>query len=144
MIRAVIDINVIVSAIILPRGIPYSIWLAWQSQQFELISSDGILIELQDKLELPKISGRYGISPQDISTILCLLRSQARLIQVPASEQRPITIDPEDNLVLATGRLAQAEYLVTGDRGLLDLVEYEGMQIVSPKQFVELLQVPLA
>jgi predicted nucleic acid-binding protein len=69
-----------------------------------------------------------------------LLRNQARLIQVPASEQRPITIDPEDNLVLATGRLAQAEYLVTGGRGLLDLVEYEGMKIISPREFVELLR----
>ena len=142
MIRAVLDINVMVSALILSRGIPYTIWLAWQAQQFELISSDGILIELQEKLELPKISERYAISPQDISAILNLLRSQARLIQVPISEQRPVTIDPEDNLVLATGRLAQAEYLVTGDRGLLDLVEYEGMKIVSPREFVELLRSP--
>src|SRR5215213_2649844 len=139
MIRAVLDINVIVSALILSRGIPSTIWLAWQAQQFELISSDGILIELQEKLELPKISERYAISPQDISAILNLLRSQARLIQVPISEQRPVTIDPEDNLVLATGRLAQAEYLVTGDRGLLDLVEYEGMKIISPREFAELL-----
>jgi putative PIN family toxin of toxin-antitoxin system len=142
MIRAVLDINVMVSAIILSRGIPFTIWLAWQSQQFELISSDGILLELQEKLELPKISERYAISSQDISAILSLLRSQARLIQVPVSEQRPVTIDPEDNLVLATGRLAQAEYLVTGDRGLLDLVEYKGMKIISPREFVELLRAP--
>lgn len=48
--------------------------------------------------------------------------------------------DPEDDLVLATGRLARADYLVTGDRGLLELGSYEGMEIVTPRQFIALLE----
>ena len=51
-----------------------------------------------------------------------------------------MTGDPEDDYVLATGRLARADYLVTGDRGLLDLVAYAGMRIVTPRAFVELLE----
>ncbi len=42
--------------------------------------------------------------------------------------------------VLATGRLARADYLVTGDRGLLALGSYESMAIVTPREFVTVLQ----
>ncbi|MBI4494179.1 MAG: hypothetical protein HY690_15430 [Chloroflexi bacterium] len=42
--------------------------------------------------------------------------------------------------MLATGRLAQADYLVTGDKRLLQMRRYAGMQIVSPREFLQVLQ----
>ncbi len=61
------------------------------------------------------------------------------MIAVPLEEHLPVTGDPEDDLVLATGRLASAGYLVTGNAGLLALAQYAGMQIVSPRAFLEIL-----
>jgi predicted nucleic acid-binding protein len=61
---------------------------------------------------------------------------------VPLSERPSVTGDPEDDYVLATARLARADYLVTGDKGLLALVRDEGTAIVSPRQFMELLDSP--
>ena len=55
-----------------------------------------------------------------------------RLQAVPA--------DPKDDMVVATAVAAKAEYLVTGDRKhLLSLGTYEGIQIVTPREFLELL-----
>jgi putative PIN family toxin of toxin-antitoxin system len=140
MIRAVIDANVLFSATIIARGIPYDIFGAWQNQQFSLISSERILVELQDNLRDPKQAAKYNLTEEDIQATITLVRTQSEFIAVPASEIRNITGDDEDDTVLATGRLAHAEYLVTGDRGLLDLGEYEGMKIITPRQFVQLLQ----
>jgi predicted nucleic acid-binding protein len=88
MIRAVIDVNVLVSAILGPLGLPRQVILSWSASQFAVVTSEGIT---------------------------------------------------EDDLVLATGRLAKADYLVTGDKGLLELEEHERMRIVSPRQFLEIL-----
>jgi uncharacterized protein len=51
-----------------------------------------------------------------------------------------VPLDPKDNMIVATAVKAGADYLVTGDRRhLLALGEYEGIKIVSPRRFLELL-----
>lgn len=143
MIRAVIDVNVLLSAIIGPLGFSRQIVLAWQAGRFVAISSAGIISELAEKLALPRIQRRYSIeSPQDILWLQVLLANQAELIIVPPEERLPVTGDPEDDYVLATARLAQAEYLVTGDHRLLDLRQYQGVRMVTPREFVQLLEQP--
>jgi predicted nucleic acid-binding protein len=51
-----------------------------------------------------------------------------------------VTGDPEDDYVLAAVRLGRADYLVTGDHGLLALREYAGAKIVGPREFVTILE----
>jgi putative PIN family toxin of toxin-antitoxin system len=139
MIRAVVDINVIVSAAIIARGNPFQVWSAWRAERFTLVSSEGILAELREKLESPRIAQRYGLSTREVAAILSLLRTQAALVPVPAREQLVVTADPEDDLVLATGRVARANYLVTGDGGLLALGAYQDLLIVTPRDFLAIL-----
>ncbi|MFN8556542.1 MAG: hypothetical protein U0531_04040 [Dehalococcoidia bacterium] len=47
-----------------------------------------------------------------------------------------ITGDPEDDAVLATARLGQVDYLVTGDRGLLALGNHSGVGIIRPRDLL--------
>ena len=47
---------------------------------------------------------------------------------------RVVIDDAEDDYVQATGRLARADYLVTGDKGLLALRQYVGTKIITPKE----------
>jgi predicted nucleic acid-binding protein len=49
---------------------------------------------------------------------------------------------PEDDLILATAVSAQADYLVTGDRQLLALGRYQGVEIVTPRAFATILGLP--
>jgi putative PIN family toxin of toxin-antitoxin system len=140
MIQAVVDVNVLFSATILARGTPYQLVLAWQAQRYALISSPGMLSVLEEKLRDPRQVGRYDLTEQDIQATMALLRAHARLVSVREHERLPVTGDPEDDEVLAAGRLVQAEYLVTGDKGLLKLNEYAGMRIVTPRQLLDLLE----
>jgi putative PIN family toxin of toxin-antitoxin system len=140
MIRAVLDVNVLVSAVLGPLGHPRLIVFAWEQERFSSVTSEGVIAEVEAKLRLPRIARRYRLTEQDIRPMVALFRTQAELVTVAAEECAAVTGDPEDDYVLATARVGQTEYLVTGDEGLLNLRHYEGITIVSPREFVENLE----
>ncbi len=53
---------------------------------------------------------------------------------------RGVCRDPDDDRILACAVAAKADYLVSGDSDLLDLQEFLGIKIVSPKTFEMLFQ----
>lgn len=137
--RIVADVNVLISATIAPLGFPRAIMIAWQDGHLDLVTSEGILVEVEEKLRSPRIAGKYRLSEDDILAVLALLRTQAELVLVPNAEIRAVTGDPEDDYVLATAAVAGTDCLVTGDRGLLGLREHRGVSILTPRQFIDLL-----
>jgi uncharacterized protein len=139
MLSAVLDVNVLVSAAIVGRGIPYLLLMAWQARRFTVITSQHIITQLAIKLRSDKLR-RYGLSTADIRALTNLLRKDAVVVSVPAVEIRSVTGDPEDDTVLATARLSGAGYLVTGDALLLSLSPYERVQILTPRAFLAQLQ----
>lgn len=129
-----------ISAIISPLGIPYRIWTAWHSDdRFALVISDGMILELAGKLATPRIARRYAIGTGDIQATTTLLRTLGTLVVVPAEAMVPVTGDPEDDLVLASARLGGADYLVNGDRRLLDLQHHDRVRILRPREFLDVL-----
>ncbi len=139
MIVAVLDVNVIISALLGALGFSRQVADALRAGRFVAATSAGIITEVDTKLHLPRISQRYHLTELDVAWALELLTRFAHLVTVPDHEVVSVTGDPEDDLVLATGRLAEANYLVTGDRGLLQLGTHAGMSIVTPRQFVTVL-----
>ena len=140
MIRAVIDLNVIISALIIARGTPFEIWSAWQSNRFTLVISEGMILELTGKLSEPRIAQKYSISADAASFTAALLRTQANLVTVSENQVPAVTGDPEDDLVLATAHLGRADYLVTGDKKLLGLQEHERVTIIRPSEFITIMK----
>ena len=59
----------------------------------------------------------------------------------PAEGIHGVAPDDEDDLILATAVAADADFLVTGDKGLLALGEFRGIPIVSPREFLVRLDV---
>ena len=80
----------------------------------------------------------YRSGPRTCGQFLDGLARSAELVgdqrQVPA-----VTRDPSDDQVIAGAVVAQADYLVTGDRDMLVLGKHEGIGIVTPRQFLDLL-----
>jgi predicted nucleic acid-binding protein len=53
---------------------------------------------------------------------------------------RVVAADPKDDPIIATAVAAKADCVVTGDRAhLLPIGEYEGIKIISPRAFLEIL-----
>jgi predicted nucleic acid-binding protein len=48
--------------------------------------------------------------------------------------------DPNDDMVVACALAANADFIVTRDKDLLSLGTYEGIRIVTPRQFLDLLE----
>lgn len=136
MPKAVLDTNILVSALITPRGTPAKILQTWRTGRFELVTSPPLLLELKDVLSRPKIRERYHLTPADIRDLLSLLATAAVL--APASGSISASLrDPDDLPVLACAVGGHADYIVTGDRDLLRLSSYEGIQIVRPSKFLQ-------
>jgi putative PIN family toxin of toxin-antitoxin system len=137
--RIVLDANVLVSALISSKGAPAKIVAYWQEDKLEVAISPPILNELDRVLHYPKLQERYRVSEQRIRHFLHLLARQA-VAAAPSQQLTVIEVDPTDNRYLECALAAEAEVIVSGDRHLLALGEYEGIQILSPAGFLAFLK----
>jgi putative PIN family toxin of toxin-antitoxin system len=139
--RVVLDANVLVSGIVgFIAGAdrpPAQALAAWRAGRFELLLSDDILAEVQRPLEKPYFTAR--LTREQRGRVVALLQTEATIT--------PLTVDvhgvathPEDDLILAAAVSAGADYLVTGDTQLQRLGNYQGVRIVFPRTFVDVLQ----
>ena len=109
---------------------------AWRAGHYTLIISDGILSELERTFAAPHFS--RCLSTEEMVANYDLLHRQA-VVVTPTVAVSGIASHPEDDLALAAAVSAQADYLVTGDSGLHRLGRYQGIAIVSPREFLDLL-----
>jgi putative PIN family toxin of toxin-antitoxin system len=133
--RAVIDINIIVSALLAPAGKPAAIMRIWLDGKFTLLTSAAHLDELRSTLQKPRVSER--IKPHKAGSLVNRVKKVALDIDpLPRVERSP---DPTDDFLLAVCEAGNADYLVTGDKsGLLALGRHKATRIVSAREFVGL------
>ena len=67
-------------------------------------------------------------------------RSSGLLLFVPGLALWPVAPDPKDSYLLALAEASQAEFLVTGDRGLLSLEQHRSIRIITPAAMIEILK----
>jgi putative PIN family toxin of toxin-antitoxin system len=136
--RAVLDTNVAISAAINPDGTPGRVILSWEADSFTWVTSEALLEELERTFGSPKVKRYFAWLEQQVHDFLSRVRRAADVAS-PVTEIRRITADPPDNRVLEAAVEGDADYIVTGDRHLLDLERHEGIEIVTPAQFLAIL-----
>jgi putative PIN family toxin of toxin-antitoxin system len=138
VIRAVVDTNVLIRALIKPQGTVGPVITHLRSGDYVLLYADPLLEELAAKLALPRIRDKYQVSDQDVETILALILLRGELV-IP---ERRITAcrDPKDDVVLEVAVSGHADFIVTGDRDLLVLHLFQGIPIVEPFEFLHALE----
>lgn len=120
MLRAVLDVNVLISAVLSPTGAPARLLLAWQTGAFELIVSPKLLRELARALGYPKL--RRLIPIADAEAFVAWLEGSAILAADPDGAPPVSSVDPADDYLIALAADQRAT-LVSGDHHLLDLAE---------------------
>jgi putative PIN family toxin of toxin-antitoxin system len=136
--RVLLDTNVLVSGLIGRAGPPRQLLDAWLDGRYTLISSLYQVQELDHVLSYPRIATRLALSEAELETILAALLSQAEIV-VAQIDLSGVTRDPKDDPLVAAAVLGGVDYLVSGDQDLLTLAEYEGIKVVTPREFVEIL-----
>jgi putative PIN family toxin of toxin-antitoxin system len=130
MIKAVIDTNVFISAI-LWKGTPQKVLEKWSQGKFKLIVSNEIVLEYEEILNR-LLNHSQQITHRAIETV----RLHAEYVQ-PISLPKPICRDPDDDIFIGTALSAKADYIVSGDKDLLSLKEIMNTKIVTPREFNE-------
>ena len=130
--KAVFDTNVLIAAF-LTEGICAKLLVRARRRDFDLILCDGILQEFKGVL-----IKKFATSPHETSEALIILSEAALEILGWTDSITPICRDSDDDLILVCARDVVADYIVTGDEDLLVLKNYEGISIVSPREFEKL------
>ena len=117
--RAVLDPNVLIAALLSRSGAPAQIVTRWFDGAFELVVSESLLGELERALGYPKV--RRRVPPSEAVAFVSLLRRGAIVAADPSAPARR-SADPGDDYLLA---LAESEHgvLVSGDQQLLSLAD---------------------
>jgi len=92
-------------------------------------------------LHYPKIKKRYSLSEETLERVITNLYCYTVIIR-NAPRMEAVPDDPDDNKFISAAITGKADYIVTGDGHLLDLGSYQGIEIVTPKVFLELSQNP--
>jgi putative PIN family toxin of toxin-antitoxin system len=126
-VRVVLDTNVYIAAALNPQSIIYKIVEDSAAQYLaKYYTSPGILQELQDKLESPKL----GFSRADVVRWLNRLE-EAVTVMRPQQKVNVLTErDPDDNKILECALEAKADLIITADQDLLSLKEFGGTKII--------------
>ncbi len=135
MYKAVFDTNVYISAIAF-GGIPEELlYLArGPRRQFQLFASHDIIKEIIRVL----ISEKFDFTQEEIADVIASIEDFADIIE-PGIKLSVIKHKP-DNRILECAVKAKADYIVSGDKHLRALKEYEGTRSITPAQLLKLLE----
>jgi putative PIN family toxin of toxin-antitoxin system len=136
VIRAVLDTNVLVSGFSWRDSPPGRAVAAWRTERYTLLVSAAILTELAATLNERYFS--QHLSADERARWVALVTQTAERVTLPDTVPR-IASHRQDDPILATAVAGRADYLVTGDHELRALGTYEGVRIVSPVEFLALL-----
>jgi len=139
MFRVVFDANQFVSSILNPDGPPAQALDAWREGLFEMIVTSSIIEEIRKVLNYPRLSRIHKKSTEEIDLFL----EDLEVLAFVATEKLALSLvanDPSDNKYLEAAIEGEAKYIVTGDNHLLELREYEGIRIITPREFLQELE----
>jgi len=123
-LRIVFDTNVYISAFVVERSKSELAFTLAARGFFELVVSPEILAEVQEKL-----SSRFGYSPETVEEVGREVREVATIAEPDL--RLAVLEDEPDNRILECAVAAGAAAIVTGDRELLRLENYEGIGIMT-------------
>ena len=129
--RAVVDVNVLISAVLSARGPSAEILRKSRYGALELIVSELLIAELVRALAYPKL--RKRIPAEKATAFTGWLRQHGTVAEDPAHPPPVRSPDPDDDYLLALA-IDQRAFLVTGDQHLLGL--REDLPILTPAEFV--------
>ena len=128
--RAVVDVNVLISAALSARGPSAEILRASRDGAFEMVLSERLLAELRRALTYPKL--RKRIPADKAAAFVTWVRDQGMFAEDPPDRAPVSSPDPADDYLLALA-ISRRAFLVTGDQHLLGLREH--LPILTPAEF---------
>ena len=135
--RAILDANGLISAILSPGGSPARLLLAWRAGAFDLVVSPALLAELARALAYPKLARL--VPPADADAFVAWIARSAVLATDPGTAPSVRSVDPDNDYLVALA-IAERAFLVSGDGHLTVLADR--LPVRTPADFLALLHEP--
>jgi len=132
MIKVVLDTNVFISALFW-KGAPYQIFREILKGAILNFVSPQILKELKERLLY-----KFKLPLEKVKEYLETVVFNSK-ITYPKKKLNIVKKDPSDNKIIECALEAKASFIISGDRHLLEIREYKGIKIISPKEFLSLI-----
>jgi putative PIN family toxin of toxin-antitoxin system len=130
----VVDTNIFISAF-LKGGEPEELIRKWEQGRVVILMSRDIVEEILEVLLRPKIGAPFSYVERLGKVIY-----RKAVIAKPRQQLQAVIGDPKDNKFLECAVEGKADYIISGDQHLLSLREYQGIEIVKTKEFLEKLE----
>lgn len=135
VIRAVVDTNVLISGAT-GSTTPAQVIDGWRQNKYILVTSPQLIAEVNEVIRRPEIIRQFNLSESLISGFVGTLSTRAYV--TPGTLQLDvIKEDPPDNQVLSAAVEGSADYIVSGDKDLLRLGQYQDIAILKPIDFLD-------
>jgi putative PIN family toxin of toxin-antitoxin system len=132
----VIDTSVWISGVFY-RGNPYRVLQAWRDEKYELVYTPETIAEIETRLRDKAIE--FGANVADVDEWVAYIHAFARVV-ASTGAGAGVTRDPKDDKFLDAAVSGKATYLVSSDHDLQVLQEFQRVKIVSPKDFLDILE----
>lgn len=131
--KAVLDTNVLISSV-LSTGTPHKVVVAGFEGEYQIVVSVATLTEFRETLL--KYPDRFQLDEKEVQTEVETIRYFADFV-TPEEDISVVEQDPDDNKFLEAAVAGNVDYLVSGDKHLLNLGSFRGIEIVSPRVFYD-------
>lgn len=125
--KIILDTNVIIAAFA-ARGLCSAVFELCLDR-FDVVLSEDILQETSDHLQ-----DKIKLSATGSAAVISYLRKNCAISAIDTVDTA-ICRDPNDLHILGLAQRSSADFIITGDKDLLALVEYKSTKIVAPREF---------
>lgn len=129
---AVFDTNILLSALFSQTGSPFRVLALAKTGLIESVTCQEIMDEFAEKLLL-----KFKFSEEKIESALNEILGFSRLVEISRT-LKAVPNDPDDDMVIECAVVGQANHIITGDKHLLSLVNYQNIAIAKATDFVNL------
>jgi uncharacterized protein len=136
--RVAVDTNVFISTIIKPENRVGMIIVRMRNGEYTLLYSEEMLEEVLEVVTRDKIWKRYQLTEETLNAFINSVVTYGERVQVLTVLN--ICRDPDDNIMLSLALDGKADYIVSGDKDLLDLSPFQDIPIITPAEFLSMFE----
>ena len=136
MIKLTLDSNILISGLFFKKGPPHKVLDLCMRDECLLVLSEDIVSEV-----IEVVNRKFSLPADQLIEFITLLRLHSRLV-TPKEKISVIERDPDDNRILECAVAGSVNYVVSGDKDLLDLKEFRNIPIIKARAFLDILTPP--
>jgi putative PIN family toxin of toxin-antitoxin system len=133
MKRVVLDTNILISSAL--GGALVLILEKWGEEKFTVVVTTDVVDEYFEVLNRPK----FGLKQETIDKIAGFIYQFSEFV-VPEEKIKFIEDDPKDDKFLEAAIVGKVDFIVSGDKHLLDLKEFRSIPIITGREFLDWLK----